>query len=87
VVHDDGPAAGDGMPRDDLAALPAASRAFTWSGAMVILVPLRRPDLCAHPVRQIAAVSGTADGCPHRRGRAEGTHKGRRPSWREGRRP
>lgn len=44
---------------------PSAPRAFTRSGAMVVFALLSWPDMAARPVRDIAAVSGTAVGTVH----------------------
>lgn len=49
------------VPRKD----PSASRAFTRSGAKVIFALLSWPEMAARPVREIAAVSGTAVGTVH----------------------
>jgi hypothetical protein len=44
---------------------PSASRAFTRSGVMVVFALLSWPELSGRPVREIAAVSGTAVGTVH----------------------
>lgn len=44
---------------------PSASRAFTRSGAQVIFALLSWSGMAARPVREIAAVSGTAVGTAH----------------------
>jgi len=48
-------------PRSD----PAASRAFTRSGSMVVFALLAWPEMSARPVREIATVTGTAVGTVH----------------------